>query len=53
MSHRRLVPIFLARPFVTASWAKFNALYVREHYREFVEWFAGDRHHRVPRDEGL
>jgi len=40
MSDPRLRPLFLRRPITTVSWAKFNAFYLREHYREFVEWFA-------------
>jgi pimeloyl-ACP methyl ester carboxylesterase/predicted glycosyltransferase len=42
MSSRRMRPLFFRRPLVTRGWSKFNAVYVRENYREFVEWFVGE-----------
>jgi len=39
MSHKRITPIFLRAPVTTRSWAKFNAVYLRSNFREFVEWF--------------
>lgn len=41
MTHPRLVPLFFRHPLITGGWAKFNALYIRRNYREFVEWFVG------------
>ena len=41
MSHPRLFPLLIRKPVTTRGWAKFNAHYIRGHYREFVEWFAG------------
>jgi pimeloyl-ACP methyl ester carboxylesterase/predicted glycosyltransferase len=42
MSSRRMRPLFFRRPLITRGWSKFNAVYVRENYREFVEWFVGE-----------
>jgi pimeloyl-ACP methyl ester carboxylesterase/predicted glycosyltransferase len=39
MTNPRLRPLFLRHPLITKGWAKFNAHYIRLHYREFVEWF--------------
>ena len=41
MSHPRLVPLFMRKPLITKSWAKFNAVHIRRNYRDFVEWFIG------------
>ncbi len=41
MTHPRLQPLFLRRPLITKGWLKFNAVYIRHNYREFVEWFVG------------
>lgn len=40
MSNSRLRPLFLREPITTRGWAKFNAMYIRRNYRDFVEWFA-------------
>jgi pimeloyl-ACP methyl ester carboxylesterase/predicted glycosyltransferase len=42
MSHPRLLPLFLRKPLITRSWAKFNGPYLRRNYSEFVEWFVGE-----------
>src|SRR5680860_182339 len=41
MAHPRLQPLFFRHPLITKGWEKFNALYIRHNYREFVEWFVG------------
>jgi pimeloyl-ACP methyl ester carboxylesterase/predicted glycosyltransferase len=38
--HPRLRPLFFKRPLVTSSWGKMNAVYWREHYADFVDWWA-------------
>jgi pimeloyl-ACP methyl ester carboxylesterase/predicted glycosyltransferase len=40
MSHPRLRPLAFRKPLITKSWAKFNAVYLRNHFQEFVTWFA-------------
>ncbi len=40
MANPRLAPLFLRKPITTRGWAKFNAVYLRSNYRDFVEWFA-------------
>jgi pimeloyl-ACP methyl ester carboxylesterase/predicted glycosyltransferase len=40
MSHPWMTPLFLRKPLTTRSWAKFNAVHLRNDYRDFVEWFA-------------
>ncbi len=41
MTNPGLAPLLFRKPLTTRSWAKFNAFYIREQYRDFVEWFAG------------
>ncbi len=41
MSNPRFAPLLTRNPITTRGWAKFNAHYIHEHYREFVEWFIG------------
>ncbi|MFL6174014.1 MAG: alpha/beta fold hydrolase [Marmoricola sp.] len=40
MASPRLAPLLLRKPISTRGWAKFNAVYLRENYRDFVEWFS-------------
>jgi pimeloyl-ACP methyl ester carboxylesterase/predicted glycosyltransferase len=40
MSHPWVKRTFTRRPITTRSWAKFNAVYLRRNFRDFVEWFA-------------
>jgi pimeloyl-ACP methyl ester carboxylesterase/predicted glycosyltransferase len=41
MSNPRVAPVMFKKPLTTRSWAKFNAVHMRNDYRDFVEWFAG------------
>jgi pimeloyl-ACP methyl ester carboxylesterase/predicted glycosyltransferase len=51
------VPRFLEREERYEGWARFNAHYIREHYREFLEFFLAEAypepHSTKPREDGV